>query len=98
MLGFFAEIGCVFPPFPYVAHTRGWSAEDMEHNVCFVQQSEELRDGTRELVDRALETSQRLLATHIGVERMARGGRKAHGLANEMAAQPMEPPASPSRR
>jgi multimeric flavodoxin WrbA len=26
MLGFFAEIGCTFPPFPYVAHTRGWSA------------------------------------------------------------------------
>ena len=96
MLGFFAEIGCTFPPFPYVAHTRGWSAEDMEHNVCFVQQSEELRDGTRELVDRALEASRRLLAAPpLGAERMARGGRKAHGLANEMPAQPMEQPAEP---
>ena len=30
MLGFFAELGCHFPPFPYIAHSRGWSAEDME--------------------------------------------------------------------
>jgi multimeric flavodoxin WrbA/nitrite reductase/ring-hydroxylating ferredoxin subunit len=93
MLGFFAEIGCAFPPFPYVAHTRGWSAEDMEHNVAFVQGSEELRDGTRELVDRALESSRRLLATPQVPERMARGGRKAHGLAGEMPAQPSEGPA-----
>ena len=92
MLGFFAEIGCAFPPFPYVAHTRGWSAEDMEHNVAFVQGSEELRDGTRELVDRALESSRRLLATPQVPERMARGGRKAHGLAGEMPAQPSQPP------
>src|SRR5262245_26572593 len=95
MLGFFAEIGCVFPPFPYIAHTRGWSAEDMEHNVAFVQGSEELRDGTRELVDRALETSARLLATPSGYERMARGGRKAHALAGEIAAQAAEPPSEP---
>ncbi len=92
MLGFFAEIGCVFPPFPYVAHTRGWSAEDMENNVTFVQGSEELRAGTRELVDRALEASRRLLATPTPTGRMARGGRKAHGMAGEMPAQPSEPP------
>src|ERR1051325_7255794 len=24
MLGFFAEIGCTFPQFPYLAHSRGW--------------------------------------------------------------------------
>jgi hypothetical protein len=29
MLGFFAEVGCHFPQFPYIAHSRGWSAEDM---------------------------------------------------------------------
>ncbi len=60
MLGFFAEIGCVFPPFPYVAHSRGWSAEDMENNVAYVQASDELRDGTRALVDRCIELSTRL--------------------------------------
>ena len=40
MLGFFAELGCHFPPFPYVAHSRGWSAEDMENNVHYVQRLE----------------------------------------------------------
>jgi multimeric flavodoxin WrbA len=96
MLGFFAEIGCVFPPFPYVAHTRGWSAEDMEHNVEFVKTSEELRDGTRELVDRALEASRRLLAAPTLTEaRMARGGRKAHAMVGETPQQPAEAPAEP---
>ena len=30
MLGFFAELGFIFPQFPYIAHSRGWSHEDME--------------------------------------------------------------------
>ena len=33
MLGFFSELGFHFPQFPYIAHSRGWSAEDMEDNV-----------------------------------------------------------------
>ena len=41
MLGFFAELGFLFPQFPYIAHSRGWSAEDMEKNV------EELRTSQR---------------------------------------------------
>ena len=32
MLTFFGEIGCQFPQFPFIAHSRGWSAEDMERN------------------------------------------------------------------
>jgi multimeric flavodoxin WrbA/nitrite reductase/ring-hydroxylating ferredoxin subunit len=80
LLGFFAEIGCAFPPFPYVAHTRGWSAEDMENNVRFVQANEELREGTRALVDRALETCRRLLATPLTADHVERGGRKAHAM------------------
>ena len=39
MLGFFAEIGCQFPQFPYIAHSRGWWAEDMENNERYVQSS-----------------------------------------------------------
>ena len=54
MLGFFAEVGCTFPQFPYIAHSRGWSAEDMEQNVSFVQQSDELREGAHQLVERAM--------------------------------------------
>jgi nitrite reductase/ring-hydroxylating ferredoxin subunit/multimeric flavodoxin WrbA len=82
LLGFFAEIGCQFPPFPYIAHSRGWSAEDMERNVEYVRKSKELHDGARALVARAVDTAHVLLAgagEHVG-ERMPRGGRKAHEL------------------
>jgi multimeric flavodoxin WrbA/nitrite reductase/ring-hydroxylating ferredoxin subunit len=78
MLGFFAEIGCVFPPFPYVAHSRGWSAEDMENNVKSVQASAELRAGTWALLERAVELSGRLRETHLCTQKIPRGGRKAH--------------------
>jgi nitrite reductase/ring-hydroxylating ferredoxin subunit/multimeric flavodoxin WrbA len=83
MLGFFAEIGCTFPQFPYIAHTRGWSAEDMERNVAYVRGSEELHDGARALVARAIDTA-RFIVTHseeeavIGRrEPLVRAGRKA---------------------
>ena len=39
MLGFFAELGFIFPQFPYIAHSRGWSHEDMELNVEIVRNS-----------------------------------------------------------
>src|SRR3970282_655053 len=52
MLGFFAEIGCQYPQYPYIAHSRGWSAEDMENNTRYVEHSKELHDGARALVDR----------------------------------------------
>jgi len=78
LLGFFAEIGCVFPPFPYVAHSRGWSAEDMENNVRSVQQSSELREGTNALLERALELVKRLRETSLCTVKIPRGGRKAH--------------------
>ncbi len=78
MLGFFAEIGCVFPAFPYVAHSRGWSAEDMENNVRQVQASAELREGTQALLERAVELSRRLKETSPRAPTVPRGGRKAH--------------------
>jgi multimeric flavodoxin WrbA/nitrite reductase/ring-hydroxylating ferredoxin subunit len=83
MLGFFAELGCVFPQFPYVAHTRGWSAEDMENNVAYVRQSASLREGTRELVDRAVAMSRVLIASECEPRTIARGGRKAFREASE---------------
>jgi len=78
MLGFFAEIGCLFPPFPYVAHSRGWSAEDMENNVRSVETSADLREGTCALLDRAVELARRLRASHMSAAKVERGGRKAH--------------------
>jgi multimeric flavodoxin WrbA/nitrite reductase/ring-hydroxylating ferredoxin subunit len=77
MLGFFAEIGCMFPQFPYIAHSRGWSAEDMENNVAFVQMSEALRDSARQLVDRTLATARAAVESDCGARTVDRAGRKA---------------------
>jgi multimeric flavodoxin WrbA/nitrite reductase/ring-hydroxylating ferredoxin subunit len=77
MLMFFAELGCHFPQFPFIGHSRGWTAEDMENNVRLVRESEQLRDGARALVDRALELSRMLLASEREAGQVERGGRKA---------------------
>ncbi len=78
LLGFFAEIGCVFPQFPYIAHSRGWTAEDMERNVSFVRSSMELHDAARALVTRAVDAA-RFLIEHSEEhhEPLVRAGRKA---------------------
>jgi multimeric flavodoxin WrbA len=81
MMAFFGEIGCQFPPFPFVAHSRGWSAEDMERNVAEVRGSEELRQGARMLVARAVHTARILLDHEPALGSVERGGRKAHRLA-----------------
>lgn len=79
LLMFFAELGCVFPQFPFIGHSRGWTAEDMERNVAFVRQSAELHDGARALIGRAVDTAQLLLGTDLCQERIVRAGRKASG-------------------
>jgi multimeric flavodoxin WrbA len=80
MMTFFGELGCQFPQFPFIAHSRGWSAEDMERNVAYVQQSRDLHEGARALAIRCLETCRALLGVRIGTEKPIRGGRKAHRL------------------
>ena len=80
MLGFFGELGFVFPQFPYIAHSRGWSHEDMENNVRIVQSSEELRQGAADLAARCLGLAGQLIAADAGPEAINRGGRKAHRL------------------
>jgi multimeric flavodoxin WrbA/nitrite reductase/ring-hydroxylating ferredoxin subunit len=79
MLGFFSELGFLFPQFPYVAHTRGWEAEDMENNVQAVRTSKALHAGACALVDRSLELAGHLLEGSLGGPRgqIERGGRKA---------------------
>jgi multimeric flavodoxin WrbA/nitrite reductase/ring-hydroxylating ferredoxin subunit len=77
-LTFFSELGCQFPQFPYIAHSRGWSAEDMENNVRYVQGSADLHQAARELATRGSEMATRLLVTDERVH-MARAGRKASG-------------------
>ncbi len=80
MLGFLAELGFVFPQFPYIAHSRGWSREDMERNMEVIRNSRELTEGARALARRCLGLSQRLIQTDPPPEKINRGGRKAHDL------------------
>lgn len=80
MLTFFGELGAVFPQFPFIAHSRGWSAEDMENNVAYVRDSAELREGAQALAQRAVETARALIAAGGRPEKTPRGGRKAHEL------------------
>ena len=80
LLAFFGELGFRFPQFPFIAHSRGWSAEDMETNVREVAASEELREGAEALADRACAMAAELLKVEFTVAAVARGGRKAHHL------------------
>ena len=86
-LGFFAELGFHFPPFPYVAHSRGWTAEDMEENVAYVRGSAALRDGAAALLDRACDLAERLIATNPS-QHDSRAGRKASGLFSPGSTRP----------
>jgi multimeric flavodoxin WrbA len=86
MLAFFAELGCLIPQFPYIAHSRGWTAEDMERNVTCVANSIELREGAQALAQRAVSMASRLLASEPPP--LVRGGRKAHPLDTDANKQP----------
>ena len=80
LLTFFAELGCQFPQHPFIAHSRGWTAEDMENNIRVVEQSQELRDGARGLARRCVDMAKLFLSgNHPGLE-LVRGGCKAHPL------------------
>jgi nitrite reductase/ring-hydroxylating ferredoxin subunit/multimeric flavodoxin WrbA len=61
MLMFFGELGFHLPPFPFIAHSRGWSAEDMENNQAFVRQDDTLRASAGDLAKRCLNEAARLL-------------------------------------
>lgn len=61
MLTFFGELGYVSPPFPFVAHSLGWSSEDMQHNMDLVKNSESLQQQSFELVERALVLARQLV-------------------------------------
>src|SRR5207245_73889 len=61
MFTFWSELGFVFPPFPFIAHSRGWDAEDMQNNVRQVKMSDTLREAAYELLDRSLDFTWRTL-------------------------------------
>jgi multimeric flavodoxin WrbA len=78
MMGFFTEIGFLLPQFPFIAHSLGWEAEDMERNVEVVEASEALRAGARDLIARSAEMARCLIEQHMSTHAsIERGGRKA---------------------
>ena len=81
LMMFFGELGFLFPQFPFIAHSRGWSAEDMENNVRQVEMSKELMQGAEELADRAVQMAAEMVKVGFTHEQVARGGRKAHHMA-----------------
>jgi hypothetical protein len=83
LMTFFSEVGCQFPQFPFIAHSRGWSAEDMERNVSEVQNSLALREGAQQLVTRAADMANLMVGGQVPEHVLARGGRKAHQLDSE---------------
>ena len=54
MMMFFGELGFSFPQFPFVGHSRGWAAEDMENNRNYVKGSEDLHEQAGALAERSL--------------------------------------------
>ncbi|MCY3019101.1 MAG: NAD(P)H-dependent oxidoreductase [Planctomycetota bacterium] len=78
MMVFFGELGFQFPQFPFIAHSRGWTAEDMDVNVAHVRESAELRDGACALVGRCAAMATALISADQPVTSTERGGRKAH--------------------
>src|SRR5439155_6120525 len=81
MFTFWAEPGFVSPPFPFIAHSRGWDAEDMQNNVRQVKMSDTLKEAAYELLDRALDFWT-IIDRHKAemAKPMERAGRKASTL------------------
>jgi multimeric flavodoxin WrbA/nitrite reductase/ring-hydroxylating ferredoxin subunit len=77
MLTFFGELGCQFPQFPFIAHSRGWSAEDMERNQAVVRDSQPLHAGAAALAARSVEMARVMIAASLGADAFVAGGRKA---------------------
>lgn len=62
MLTFFGELGFTAPAFPLVAHSLGWSSEDMERNMDYVKNSEHLHQSSFELIERSVSLAKKLLS------------------------------------
>jgi multimeric flavodoxin WrbA len=82
LLVFWTELGFAVPPFPFIAHSRGWDAEDMERNVRQVKASDALREAAAQLVGRAIDFWNVIDARRAELDKpMERSGRKAQRLA-----------------
>jgi nitrite reductase/ring-hydroxylating ferredoxin subunit/multimeric flavodoxin WrbA len=81
LLSFWSELGFLFPQFPFIAHSRGWDAEDMETNVRVVRESQSLASAAAELAERAVDLWRILHRNFAEMDKpMERSGRKAQPL------------------
>ncbi|HLF65273.1 MAG TPA: nitrite reductase (NAD(P)H) small subunit [Saprospiraceae bacterium] len=51
---FFTDLGFIFPPFNFVGWSRGWVAEDMEHNFAEFRKSKYMQRSIKELVTNSI--------------------------------------------
>ncbi|MEZ4821574.1 MAG: NAD(P)H-dependent oxidoreductase [Ignavibacteria bacterium] len=54
---FFTDLGFSFPPFNFVGWSRGWTSEDMEHNVEQFVKSRYIKRSVKELVTNSINMS-----------------------------------------
>ena len=57
---FFTDIGFIFPPFNFVAWSRGWIQEDMENNVALFKRSRYIKRSVKELVHNSVQLSRQI--------------------------------------
>lgn len=76
-MAFFTELGFLFPQFPFIAHSRGWSAEDMENNIVDVENSSDLKEGAKDLARRSIEMARIVIASDLVKQKIVLSGRKA---------------------
>ena len=62
---FFSEQGFQFPQFPFIAHSRGWTAEDTENNVTAVADSKQLHKDAQALAERSVQLAAQLTGLKI---------------------------------
>lgn len=51
---FFTELGFTFPPFSFMGWSRGWTAEDMDHNIARFKKSKYIDRSVKDLVDNCI--------------------------------------------
>lgn len=76
LMSFFGELGFHFPQFPYIGHSRGWSAEDMENNIAYVQKNTELHNAARDLASRSVRHAEEILRVASEKSKVNLHGRK----------------------
>jgi len=60
LMVFFTELGFALPPFAFMGWSRGWIAEDMEHNVKQFSKSRYISRSVKDLVDNCIKLSRQI--------------------------------------